>query len=208
MALAAVLLLAGAGARLGHRPKCLLRRGGTPLLHHLLRALQAAGVGPVVAVLGHHAAAIGAALDGWPVTRVLNPDPQAAPADSLRLGLAALPPGHGGVLVALGDHPWIDAADLRALAQAYAQRPPGTDCVLPSHGGQPGHPRVFSPRACAEICALPAGAGGPQWLAQHPARVHHWPAPTPHFVWDVDTPADLDRLAGLSGERLDWPTPP
>ncbi len=166
MALAAVLLLAGAGARLGHRPKCLLRRGGTPLLHHLLRALQAAGVGPVVAVLGHHAAAVGAALEGWPVIRVLNPDPQAAPADSLRLGLAALPPGHGGVLVALGDHPWIDAADLRALADAYAQRPPDTDCVLPSHGGQPGHPRV--------LARWPAPNWAPCPLA--PAARSGWPS--------------------------------
>ncbi|HMQ71556.1 MAG TPA: NTP transferase domain-containing protein, partial [Rubrivivax sp.] len=51
----AVVLAAGAGERLGRRPKCLLELDGVPRLARLLDALAAAGVAPVVVVSGHHA---------------------------------------------------------------------------------------------------------------------------------------------------------
>src|SRR5262249_38729365 len=54
----AVLLAAGAGARLGGRPKALLELGGVPLIMRQLIALSGAGIDELVVVLGHHADAI------------------------------------------------------------------------------------------------------------------------------------------------------
>ena len=54
----AVVLAAGAGSRLGGRPKCLLELGGVPLIRRTLIALSGAGVDEVVVVLGHHAAQV------------------------------------------------------------------------------------------------------------------------------------------------------
>ena len=73
----AVLLAAGAGSRLGGRPKALLELGGVPLVMRQLVALSGAGVDEVVVVLGHHADAVEAAVRAFPITLVRNPEPDA-----------------------------------------------------------------------------------------------------------------------------------
>ena len=70
----AVLLAAGAGSRLGHRPKALLELGGVPLIVRQCVALSGAGVDELVVVLGHHADAIEPAVAPFPITIVRNPE--------------------------------------------------------------------------------------------------------------------------------------
>ena len=72
----AVLLAAGSGSRMGHRPKSLLELGGVPLIRRQLIALSGAGVDEVVVVLGHYADRIEEAVKEFPVTLVRNPDPE------------------------------------------------------------------------------------------------------------------------------------
>jgi molybdenum cofactor cytidylyltransferase len=146
----AVLLAAGAGSRLGGRPKALLELGGVPLVMRQLVALSGAGVDEVAVVLGHHAEAIEAAVKQFPITIVRNPacvDPRprstaSAPhggaqrsserpgdrraddgqASSVRIGLQALSPRLDAVIVALADQPLIDAQDIVALIGAFKKR--------------------------------------------------------------------------------------
>jgi len=146
----AVLLAAGAGSRLGGRPKALLELGGVPLVMRQLVALSGAGVDEVVVVLGHHADAIEATVKQFPITIVRNPecvDPRpsrttASPrgvsrppserpgggraddgqASSVRIGLQALSPRLDAVIVALADQPLIDAQDIVALIGAFKKR--------------------------------------------------------------------------------------
>ena len=92
MTVGAVLLAAGAGARLGGRPKALLELGGVPLILRQLIALSGAGVDEVVVVLGHHADAVEAAVRAFPITLVHNPAPDDGQASSVRIGLQALSP--------------------------------------------------------------------------------------------------------------------
>ena len=68
MTVGAVVLAAGAGSRLGGRPKALLELGGVPLILRQLVALSGAGVDEVVVVTGHHAEAIEAADSNAPTT--------------------------------------------------------------------------------------------------------------------------------------------
>src|SRR5215470_800530 len=86
----AVLLAAGAGRRLGGRPKALLELGGVPLILRQLIALSGAGVDEVVVVLGHHADAVEAAVREFPITLARNPSPDDGQASSVRIGLEAL----------------------------------------------------------------------------------------------------------------------
>ena len=90
MTVGAVLLAAGAGRRLGGRPKALLQLGGVPLVMRQLVALSGAGVDEVAVVLGHHAEAVEAAIAAFPITLVHNAAPDEGQASSVRLGLAAL----------------------------------------------------------------------------------------------------------------------
>src|SRR5512134_850752 len=83
----AVLLAAGAGSRLGGRPKALLELGGVPLVLRQLIALSGAGVDEVVVVLGHHAEAVEAVVRPFPITLARNPSPDEGQVSSVRVGL-------------------------------------------------------------------------------------------------------------------------
>lgn len=204
----AVLLAAGAAARMGRRPKCLLELDGEPLILRLLRAIEGAGVNPPVVVLGHHGQRIAAALHGLAVSQTINHDPDAGQVSSLRLGLRALPDDVDGVMVLLADQPFITAQDLRELMAAYQGRPAGTDMVQPSVEGLPGNPVMFSPSVRAQILAGPPNMGSKQWQVQHPQAVHAWTSSNAHYRTDVDSPEDIESLGMRTGHWLRWPPDP
>ena len=128
----AVLLAAGSGSRMGHRPKSLLELGGVPLIRQQLIALSGAGVDEVVVVLGHYADQIEETIKEFPVKLVRNPDPDAGQVSSLRLGLQSLSIKLDAVLIALADQPLINSQDIKDLIGAYKKRPQNTHVVQPS----------------------------------------------------------------------------
>lgn len=201
----AVLLAAGAGSRMGHRPKSLLELGGVPLIRRQLIALSGAGVDELVVVLGHHAERIEPVVRDFPVTIVHNPDPDAGQNASLRLGLQALSGKIDTVLVALADQPLINAQDINDLIGAYKKRPPGTEVVQPSVDGLPGNPVMFSQNVREQILAGEARVGCKQWQAANPQAVHPWASTNTRYRTDVDSPEDIEALAARTGHRLLWP---
>jgi len=201
----AVLLAAGSGSRMGHRPKSLLALDGVPLIQGQLMALSAAGVHEVVLVLGHYAERIEAAVKEFTVTRVRNPDPDAGQISSLRLGLQAVSPGCDAVLVALADQPLINAQDIKDLVGAYHKRPAGTQVVQPTVDGLPGNPVIFSTAVRAQILAGNAHMGCRQWQSAHPDQVHPWVSSNSRYRTDVDTLEDIAALAARTGHQLQWP---
>lgn len=205
LAVGAVLLAAGSGSRMGHKPKSLLELGGVPLIRRQLIALSGAGVDELVVVLGHHADRIEPAVRDFPVTLVRNPDPDAGQVSSLRLGLQALSPRIDAVLVALADQPLIHAQDINDLIGAYKKRPDGTQVVQPDVDGQPGNPVMFSTEVREQILAGDARIGCRQWQAVHPEAVHRWTSGNQRYRTDVDSPEDIEALAARTGHRLRWP---
>lgn len=201
----AVVLAAGAGARMGNRPKCLLELDGIPLIQRQLMALSGAGVVEQVVVLGHHAARIQPVLSDFPVTLVCNPDPAAGQVSSLRLGLRSLSSSVDTVLVALADQPLVNAQDIVELLGAYRQRPAGTSLVRADVDGLPGNPVVLSIHVCKEILTSDPAFGGKQWQEAHPDQVYCWISGNTHYRMDVDSPEDIELLAVRTGYRLHWP---
>jgi molybdenum cofactor cytidylyltransferase len=205
--LGAVLMAAGAGARMGHRAKSLLELDGVPLIRRQLAALQQAGATQVVVVLGHHAKDIAPHLAGLDVTLVLHPDPDAGQVSSQRLGLQALSEPCDAVLMALADQPLIDAQDLTQLIDAFAMRPEGCALLFPRVQGQPGNPVIFTAEVGRQVLASPDATGCKQWRQQHPQQVQAWDCDNRHFVLDVDTPQDIENLRQTTGHQLHWPSP-
>lgn len=212
----AVLLAAGAGSRLGHRPKCLLELDGVPLIRRLLSALAGAGVGPVVVVLGHHAASIEAALQTFAVNVVHNPRPDDGQVSSQRIGLTALSEGLteplcgslDAILVALADQPLLNAQDIFALVAAFGQRPASTQVVHPRVQGQRGNPVIFSTAVRDQILAGAADFGSRQWQQLHPEAVAPFDTDNRHYKIDIDTPEDIERFERDTPHRLRWPAAP
>jgi molybdenum cofactor cytidylyltransferase len=205
LAVGAVLLAAGAGSRLGGRPKALLELAGVPLIRRQVIALSGAGVDELVVVLGHHADAIEPIVRDFPVTLARNPSPEAGQASSVRIGLAALSGRLDAVIVALADQPLINAQDVAALIGAFKQRPAGTAMVVPRVDGVPGNPVVFDAALRDEWLAGAADAMCRRWRDAHPERVHWLASANRHYCSDIDTPEDLQRFAAQTGHALRWP---
>ena len=202
-----MLMAAGAGARMGQRPKSLLELDGVPLICRQVMALRQAGVSELVLVLGHHAKEIEAAVKVLEVSVVINPDPDAGPVGSQRLGLQSLSGQSDAVLMALADQPLLDAADLRQLVQAFNQRPPGCSLLYPRVAGQPGNPVIFTADVRSAMLACPPEVGCKQWRQANAPLAEAFDCDNLHFVQDVDTPDDIAALRRSSGRQLQWPAP-
>jgi molybdenum cofactor cytidylyltransferase len=205
MSIGAVLLAAGAGTRMGGRPKALLELGGVPLVLRQLIALSGAGVDELVIVLGHHAECIMPVIEHFPVTLVRNPRPEDGQVSSQRLGLAALNPRVDAVVVALADQPLINEDDITSVIGAFKSRPEGTGVVVPRVAGQPGNPVIFSAAVREEILSGEINIGCRQWREAHPGAVASFETDNRRFVLDVDTPQDLERFERDTGHALRWP---
>ena len=201
----AVVLAAGAGSRLGGRPKCLLELGGVPLIRRTLIALSGAGVDEVVVVLGHHAAQIEPLVQDFPVTLARNPSPDDGQVSSQRIGLAALGGKLDAVMVVLADQPLLGAADITALIGAWKKRPEGTRVVQPYVGGERANPVIFDAAVREEILAGAANVGCRQWQAAHAGQVHVWPSDNRRYRVDIDTPEDIAAFERDTGHVLRWP---
>ncbi|RVU47652.1 nucleotidyltransferase family protein [Rubrivivax rivuli] len=201
----AVLLAAGSGSRMGHKPKSLLELGGVPLIRRQLIALSGAGVDEVVVVLGHHAELIEPVVQTFPVTLVRNLNPDDGQVSSQRLGLAALGGKLDAVIVALADQPLINAQDITALIGAFKKRPEGTSVVFPQVNGERGNPVMFSNGVREQILAGAANVGCRQWQAANAQDVAPFVTDNRRYRVDVDTPEDLEAFTRDTGHVLRWP---
>jgi molybdenum cofactor cytidylyltransferase len=209
MSVGAVVLAAGAGSRLGGRPKALLELGGVPLILRQLVALSGAGVDEVVVVTGHHAEVIEAAVRAFPITLAHNPSPDDGQPTSVRIGLQALSPKLDAVIVALADQPMIGEQDITALIGAFKKRGDAS-MVVPrvlSEDGErlPGNPVIFDAAVREEWLTGSADLACRKWRLAHPERVSWFDTDNRRYRIDIDTPEDLERFEASTGHRLQWP---
>jgi molybdenum cofactor cytidylyltransferase len=205
LVVSSIVLAAGAGSRLGYRPKSLLELGGVPLIRRQLIALSGAGVDQVVVVLGHHAQAIEPVIQDFPVTIVHNTQPDDGQVSSLRLGLQAISGKVDATLVTLADLALLNAQDITDLIAAYKKRPQGTQVVIPTHDDLPGNPVIFDNEVRESILQGGAHVGCKQWQSQHPEAVHRWATTNRRYRLDIDSAGDIDQLAQTTGHQLRWP---
>lgn len=205
LVIGAVLLAAGAGERLGHRPKCLLELGGVPLIRRQIIALSGAGVDELVVVVGHHAERVLPVIETFPVTIVRNPNPGDGQVSSQRLGLAALTGKLNAVIVALADQPLINASDIDALIGAWKKRREGSSVVYPEVDGERGNPVIFDVSVRDEILAGSGNVGCRQWQAGHAERVMPFISSNRRYKVDIDTAEDIERFVRETGHALHWP---
>lgn len=190
-----VLLAAGLGSRFGPEPKLLALLDGKPLVRHAAEAALGARPRPVVAVLGAHAEAVRAALDGLDLIRVANPDFRAGLASSLRAGLAALPRTCAAAVVVLGDMPRVRASHIDRLAAAFAGAAQEPAAVVPVQDGRRGNPVLLNLRRLGPDIARLGGDHGAGPLLRERTDVLEIPG-DPATALDIDTPAGLAALRG------------
>ena len=197
----AVLLAAGLSTRMGETNKLLLPYRGQPIVRCTAEALLAAGVEGLVVVTGHDAEAVGRALSGLALRTVFNPAYRDGQSGSVQVGAAALQPGGDGIMIALGDMPFLTAADYRLLMEAF--RSAGSDRIaVPTFDGERGNPIIIPARLHDDLVGDGRIGGCRRLIEKRPDDVLRVPVMSSAFVRDVDTPdayrAEIDDGAAAA----------
>ncbi|MEU0933164.1 nucleotidyltransferase family protein [Embleya sp. NPDC005971] len=187
-----LLLAAGGGRRLGGRAKARLPHRGRPLVEFGIGELLRGGCDRVVVVLGAEADAVLAEADLARAVVVRNDDWASGMGSSLAAGIAALPTDAEAVVVTLVDMPGVGAA---AVARLIAAAAGPEDLIAAGYTGRRGHPVLFGRAWWAELARTAEGdVGARTLLAAQRARVRLIECADIADPFDIDTPADLDRL--------------
>jgi molybdenum cofactor cytidylyltransferase len=193
----AVVLAAGASARMG-RAKQLLPLGRNTVLAQTLKNVLAAQVDEMVLVLGASAAAIRQQLPRSQLERfkvVINQDYRRGMATSLRAGLSALDPRSDAALIVLGDQPFIRPQTLDQIVEGYGRsRAP---IVIPSYQGNRGNPVLLDRSVFSEVMALEGDIGCRAIFGNHLEDILKVEVEDPGVLLDIDDQGDYDRLKQL-----------
>ncbi len=187
---AAIVLAAGGSTRMG-QPKQLLDWRGKPLIRHVVEQVQSVQL-DTIAVLGHSAAQVRAALEGSDVHLVVNPDWERGLSTSLRAGLAAAPDQVEAALFVHADQPNITPELLNKLIARW--RESGASIVVPTHRGQRGTPVLFARELFDELAAISGDEGGRSLIQKYPARVSTVEIDDPTTLADIDTLEDYHAM--------------
>lgn len=190
---AAVLLAAGEGRRMGGPKALVTLREGT-FASVLASRFERASVAARVVVIGAQAERV-ERLAGLPagVAVIVNPRWAEGMLTSVWAGLGAAESlGADAVLLHPVDNPLVSGATIDAVVEALAA---GATIAVPSHGGRRGHPAGFARAAWPALRAAPLAGGARSVLSAFPQWVVHVAAGADCLV-DIDTPAALEAARG------------
>jgi CTP:molybdopterin cytidylyltransferase MocA len=174
------------------RPKLDLPLESTTVLAHVVAALRGGGVDVVLAVVGPHVSELVSIAEAAGAETLLLAAPTADMRETVQAGLRRLvdryhPRPADSWFLAPGDCPTFSAETVRRLLETS-----GDAVVVPTVDGRRGHPVRFAWRHAADVVALPPGAGIHVLVRSRP--VIKVPVDDAGVLFDVDTPADYDRL--------------
>lgn len=227
---AATILAAGLGRRLGGRPKAALQIGGCSLLERLVDALRAAGIEQIRVVLGPYTETLLPLAQRCGLQVLAHDRPETGLIDSQRLAIQAhlaqgQAQGRGqspapaqaqaqaqaqapDLLLVLADLPWLQTDHVRALLEHWQRRAAGIEAQMPLVAGVHGHPVLLSWQAVGQINALAQDAGIRDWLKDHPGLIGPFISQQRAYITDLDTATDLAALEqAVWPEPVRWPAP-
>ena len=202
----AVILAAGGSSRLG-QPKQLFMFRGETLVRRAVRAAAEAGCEPILAIVGDSGEVIRRTLDirDSRLSSSTRQETLVRPrvgeneawrrgiGTSIRKGVEQLPTDVEAAVLLTCDQPFLDGLIVRRLIAAHEES--GKPIIASSYANTLGVPALFD-RSCFEaLLALPDDSGAKALIASRTDDVA-----TVDFeagAIDIDTPADLDRLATL-----------
>jgi CTP:molybdopterin cytidylyltransferase MocA len=199
---AGVLLAAGQGSRFG-RPKALVELDGQTLAERGIGMLRAGGADPLLIVTGAAEVELG---PDHRIRTVRNDEWRTGMGSSLRAALRALSdpdagpevspevgPEVGAAVVALADQPLVGAEAVSRLIAAYQA---GARVAVAAYHGKPRNPVLLAREHWPEVIAMATGDQGARaFLRARPELVTLVECGDTGRPDDIDTPADLERIA-------------
>jgi molybdenum cofactor cytidylyltransferase len=181
MPVSVVILAAGSSSRMG-QSKQLLPWGNETLLSHAVRTAMDSRAGHVYVVLGDNDAAHRKAIEGLPVTIVVNPGWQNGMGSSLKMGVDEARKVSDAVLVMVCDMPFVTSEHLNNLVAT--DRP----VVASKYLDTIGVPVLFRKEMFDELMMIGDQEGARRIIATHKPGIVALKSGS-----DIDTPEDYKR---------------
>jgi molybdenum cofactor cytidylyltransferase len=193
---AAVVLAAGSSSRMGEN-KLLFDLGGETVVRRAVSRAVAAGLDPVIAVLGYEAERVRRELDGLePSCRIaVNPDFERGINSSLKTGIAAVPATAVAAVVMLADMPFVTAEMLAELVTRY--RASDAPLVISDYDGVNAPPMLYDRALFEELRVMEGEGCGRQVVRRHQASAVVVPLPVAALT-DLDVPRDYEMIRSLA----------
>jgi molybdenum cofactor cytidylyltransferase len=187
---AGILLAAGTSSRMG-RNKMLFELNGESILRGAARRALAAGLSPLLVVLGHEAEKSRGELDGLPCQIVINPNYEQGINSSLKSGISAVPAEAQAAVVMLADMPFVTPEMIAGLIDRY--RSSEAPLVISDYEGVNAPPMLYDKSLFTELLAMTGEGCGRQVVKRHreEAEVLAWPVAA---LADMDVPEDYERM--------------
>jgi molybdenum cofactor cytidylyltransferase len=193
----AVVLAAGQSRRMGAANKLLLEVDGLPLIRRSVSAALESACDAVFVVTGHQAERVASTLSDLKVEIVGCEDYASGLSASLSAGIAALPEDCDAAVVCLGDMPQVTPAHIDRLIASFDAVEGRAVCV-PTYQGKRGNPVLWDRRFFSELADIRGDVGARHLIGEHAEAVCEVSMTEPGVLMDVDSPAALKALAGVS----------
>ena len=197
--ISALILAAGESRRMGKQNKLLLPIGGEALLVKLVASVCASDVGQVLVVIGHEAEKIRRELNEFPLNFVYNPNFSEGMTTSIKYGVKEISNECDGLLICLGDMPFINTSEINKLIHAYVKnRIKGKGLiVVPVFKRQRGNPVLFSIEFRNDILKHKKVSGCKEVIMKNSDSVMEIEMDDEKMLLDVDTMEDYQSVSDL-----------
>ena len=185
----AAVLAAGSSSRFGSTKQAVML-DGVPLVRRAIDTAVRVCDSRVLAVVGHDADTVLAAIDSEPCFIAVNEDHGKGLGTSIATAARACRGHADALLLLLADQPLITPQHLRALIETWS----GADNVIvaSSYSGTEGPPVLFPSDAFEALQALTGDRGAHALF--HDSRFMLKTVPFDPAAIDIDTPSDLAAL--------------
>lgn len=187
--LTALVLAAGKSSRMGDENKLLLKFNDRAMVSHVIDQLQMSKISDIIVVTGDDYAEVRKAIT-QKVEFTHNPDYNLGLSSSLKAGIEALHKVCDGVMICLGDMPYISSSNYNELLDAFE---PGKIIVPTSHG-KIGNPILFAKDFFEEFQSLGGDKGARSLLKKYPECVVKVDLNTDAIFEDIDTPENYQDI--------------
>jgi molybdenum cofactor cytidylyltransferase len=188
--IAAIVLAAGRSTRMGVENKLLLTFNDKTMVNYVVEQLAESNVSNIFVVTGNESQAVMKSITGA-VTYVHNEDYHEGLSTSVRAGIEALPDDVDGVMICLGDMPYITSQNYNDLISTFEDG----KIIAPTTTGKIGNPLIFSRKFFSDFDTLEGDRGARKLLKDYPDDIIEIDLSTDAIFQDIDTPEEYDEIS-------------
>jgi molybdenum cofactor cytidylyltransferase len=183
--ISAIILAAGESKRMG-RVKQLMTLGDSTILEKVIDNVIGSEVNEVIVVLGYKVDEVKKTIMPKQVKIAINPDYVKGMSTSIVAGIKMADRNTEGLMIVLGDQPFIDSKTIEDLITAFSMGNKGI--VLPVFQGRRGNPVIFSTKYKNELLSLKGDIGGRDIVSRNPDDLLELTVDCEGVLTDIDTP--------------------